>query len=104
MNVSLVEITGSRVEIFKLNKQLDDLYKTKNIKIICIDATKCDYMNSYTLGLVIYYYSLMMKQNRKIVMMLSQDKKNYMNRLFKATKLEKLFEVVKNLDEIKPIY
>jgi hypothetical protein len=58
-------------------------------------------MNSYTLGAIIYYYSLMMKQNRKIVMMLSEDKENYMNRLFEITGLGKLFDIVRNLDEIK---
>jgi anti-anti-sigma factor len=101
MDIPVVEITGNKKEIFKLNKQLDNLYKTKDVKVICIDASKCDYMNSYTLGAIIYYYSLMMKQNRKIVMMLSEDKENYMNRLFEITGLGKLFDIVRNLDEIK---
>jgi anti-anti-sigma factor len=101
MSIPIVEITGSKIEIFKLHKQIDNLYQKNDIKIICIDARKCDFMNSYTLGTIIYYYSLMMKQGRKIVMMLSEDGGNYMRRLFEISGLEKLFDVVYKLEEIK---
>jgi len=99
MGASIVEVSGSKIDTFKFHKQLETLYQS-DAKVICVDARKCDYMNSYTLGTVIYYYSLLMKQNRKIIMMLSEDKENYMNRLFEMTGLEKLFEIVRNLNEI----
>jgi anti-anti-sigma factor len=101
MSTSVIEISGSKIDVFNLNKQLEGLYLTKNIKTICMDVRNCDYMNSYTLGTIIYYYSLMMKQDRKIIFMLSENRENYMNRMFETTGLEKLFEIVKNLDEIK---
>jgi anti-anti-sigma factor len=101
MTIPVIEIAGNKIEIFKFNKHLDNLYQKKDIKVICIDARKCDYLNSYTLGAIIYYYSLMMKQDRKIVMMLSDDRENYMRRLFETSGLDKLFDVIKNLEEIK---
>lgn len=91
----MIHITGSssKDEIPRVGEQLEQAYKKGETEVI-VDLTICTYMDSFALGLLIYYHTLLAKDRRKLVLLLTKDYKLYPNRLLELTNLDKVFNVV----------
>ena len=78
------------VDVKKLAKALDSLYKKKSEKIV-VDVTKTDFVDSHGLGTIVYYHTLLQKEGRQLVLLNSNPNVNsYLHRLFELTHLNKV--------------
>lgn len=97
--VPVIELTGriidEDVKIFQ--KKLDHFYTEKYPRII-LEVTHATFLDSHGLGTIIYYYTLMQKEQRELILL--NENKNaeaYINRLFELTNLNKVLKIVDHL-------
>ena len=97
----VLELTGKivDVDIKKLQHKMDQIYKKKNVERIVLDVTKANFIDSHGLGIVVYYHTLMQRENRKLVILnANPDPESYLHKLFELTNLDKVLNIVKTLN------
>jgi anti-anti-sigma factor len=102
-NIPVIELLGRAVDVDvrRLIKRLDSLYK-KNSKVIGLDVTNTNFMDSHALGTIVYYHTLMQKQERQLVILNgNKDPGAYLNRLFELTNLDKVLKITDTLSSVK---
>lgn len=95
-NVPIIELDGrvADTEVKRVQQAIDRLYKKKVPRII-VDVSKADFLDSHGLGTIIYYHSLMQKENRLLLILnTNTDRSAYINRLFELTNLDKVLNIV----------
>lgn len=95
-DVPVIALNGrvADMEVKRVQQAIDQLYKKKVLKII-VDVSKADFLDSHGLGTIIYYHSLMQKENRQLLILnTNTDRSAYINRLFKLTNLDKVLNIV----------
>jgi anti-anti-sigma factor len=84
----------------KFGNRMETLFK-KNAEKIIVDVSNTEFIDSHGVGIIVYYHTLMKKDNRDLVLLNSNPNPvSYMTRLFEMTNLNKVLTVVNNLDEI----
>ncbi len=82
------------VDSRKLKKKMESLFKKKNDRII-IDISETDFIDSYALGVVVYYHTCMQKGGRELVLFnRNPNPQAYMTRLLDLTRLINVFKVI----------
>lgn len=95
----LMELTGRIIDadVKKFQKKIDQLYKKKYGRIY-IDVSSANYIDSHGLGTIVYYHTLMQKENRELIICnTNPDRNSYLNRLFELTNLDKVLNMVSHL-------
>ncbi len=84
------EMTGS--DFMVLSKVLER-YKDDNCKEIIVDLNKVDYINSNSLGVLIYHQILYEKLGKKLFLSGSHD---FISKLFRDCSVDQIFEIVED--------
>jgi len=88
------------VDSARFNKKMESLVK-KNDKCIIIDISETQFMDSYGLGSIVYYNTLMQRLGREIIFYnKNQNPLSFISRLFEMTKLNHVFKVIHSLDSM----
>jgi anti-anti-sigma factor len=98
-DVPVIELDGrvADMEVKRVQQAIDQLYKKKTPKIV-VDVSKANFLDSHGLGTIIYYHSLMQKENRQLLVLnTNTDRSAYINRLFELTNLDKVLNIVEQL-------
>lgn len=98
----IVAVTGRviGVDSRKLKKKMESLFVKKIDKII-IDISETEFIDSYGLGIIIYYHTLMQKAGRELILFNNNpNPQAYMTRLLELTRLNYVFKVITYLDAI----
>jgi anti-anti-sigma factor len=101
-NISVLELTGRviDVDVDKFSKKLQALYKKGEQQII-LDLSKTNFIDSHGLGIIVYYHTLMDKENKKLLILnMNPDDQSYVKRLFELTNLDKVLHIIKSIDAI----
>jgi len=86
------------VDIKKLQHKMDQIYKKKNVERIILDVTQANFIDSHGLGMVVYYHTLMQREERKLIILnANPDPESYLYKLFELTNLDKVLNIVKTL-------
>lgn len=97
--VPVVELKGrvADLDVKRVQHKIDQLYKKKVPKIV-IDVSKANFLDSHGLGTIVYYHTLMQKENRQLLILnTNTDRSAYINRLFELTNLDKVLNIVEQL-------
>lgn len=97
--VPMMELTGRIIDadVKKFQRRIDQLYKKKYGRII-LDVSCANFIDSHGLGTIVYYHTLMQKENRELVICnTNPDRNSYLNRLFELTNLDKVLNIVPHL-------
>lgn len=63
-----------------------------------IDVSKADFLDSHGLGTLVYYHTLMQKENRQLLILnTNSDRSAYINRLFELTGLDNVFNMIRQI-------
>lgn len=92
----VIELAGRIVDadVKMFQKKIDQFYKKKYPRII-LDVTRATFMDSHGLGTLVYYHTLMQKEQRELVILNgNKDTESYLNRLFELTNLDKVLKIV----------
>lgn len=88
------------VDSRRLKTKMEAFYK-KNIGRIIIDISGIEFIDSYGLGVIVYYHTCMHKAGRELLLFNSnQNPQAYMPRLFELTKLDRVFTVINFLSQL----
>jgi anti-anti-sigma factor len=101
-DVPVLELVGRAidVDVEKFSKKLDSLYK-KGVPKLVVDLSRTNFVDSHGLGIIVYYNTLMQKENRELVILnANPDKSGYVHRLFELTNLDKVLRIVQSEKEI----
>jgi anti-anti-sigma factor len=94
--VPVIELTGriidGDVKIFQ--KKLDHFYNEMCPRII-LDVTHATFIDSHGLGTIVYYHTLMQKEQRELVIVnANKNSEAYLNNLFELTNLSKVLNII----------
>lgn len=95
-NKPILELEGRiiDVDVKKFQRKLDQLYKKKSAQIV-LDVSRVNFIDSHGLGTIVYYHTLMQKEDRELIILNENTNKNsYLNRLFDLTNLNKVLNIV----------
>jgi anti-anti-sigma factor len=101
-DIPVLELVGRAidVDVEKFSKKLDVLYH-KGVPKIVVNLTKTNFVDSHGLGIIVYYNTLMQKENRELVILnANPDKSSYVHRLFELTNLDKVLRTVSSDTDI----
>ncbi len=88
------------VDVERFSKKLDGLYK-KGLKKIVLDLSRTNFVDSHGLGIIVYYNTLMQKENRELVILnANPDSRGYVHRLFELTNLDKVLILAESEDDL----
>ena len=89
---------GSDVE--KFAKKLESLCK-KDFKIIVLDLSEVSFLDSQGLGKIVYYYHVMEKAGRSLVILnANPDPQRFVRRLFSLTNLDRVLKIVDDMNKV----
>ncbi len=90
------------VDANKFSKKLKALMNTKKDSVV-IDMSEVSFIDSYGLGILVYYSNLMQKEGKKfIICNTNRSPQAYLKRLFDITNLNKILTIVNAPEEIRP--
>lgn len=98
-DVPVVELRGrvADLDVKRVQHKIDQLYK-KGVPKIVVDVSKANFLDSHGLGTIVYYHTLMQKENRQLLILnTNTDRSAYINRLFELTNLDKVLNIVDRL-------
>ena len=98
-DIPVVELKGrvADLDVKRVQHKIDQLYKKKVQKIV-VDVSKANFLDSHGLGTIVYYHTLMQKENRQLIILnTNADRSAYINRLFELTNLDKVLNIVQAL-------
>ncbi len=98
----VVRISGRvlGVDSRKLKRKMESLFKKKNDRII-VDISETDFIDSYALGVIVYYHTCMQKAGRELVLFnRNPNPQAYMTRLLDLTRLINVFKVITSVGEL----
>jgi anti-anti-sigma factor len=88
------------VDVEKFTKKLESFYKKKSSRIV-IDISKAGFLDSHALGKIVYYFHIMEKENRELVLLnVNSDSNMYVSRLFSLTNLDRVIRIAKTEEEL----
>jgi len=89
---------GSDVE--KFAKKLESLYKNGS-KTIILDLSEVSFLDSQGLGKIVYYYHIMEKAGRSLVILnANPDPQMFVRRLFSLTNLDRVLKIVDDINQV----
>ncbi len=94
--IPLVKLTGRiiGVDSRKLKRRMESLFRKKTDRII-IDISETEFIDSYGLGVIVYYHTCIQKSGRELILFNNNpNPQAYITRLLELTKLENVFTVV----------
>ncbi|MBD3319989.1 MAG: STAS domain-containing protein [Chitinivibrionales bacterium] len=94
--IPLVDLIGriTDTDARELSNELYSLNKLKSDRIL-INIGRVIFIDSHGLGVIVYYSSLLEKENRKLVIInTNRNPSAYINRLFEMTNLNKILTIV----------
>ena len=101
-DVPVVRITKRviGVDSRKFKRKMESLFKRKNDRII-IDISETEFIDSYALGVIVYYHTCMQKAGRELVLFnRNPNPQAYMTRLLDLTRLISVFTVITNTSDL----
>lgn len=99
----VIELVGRviDVDVLKFTKKLEELSK-KPPAYIVIDVSRSNFIDSHGLGSIVYYHNMLQKKSCKLLILnTNTDPNNYVTRLIELTNLNKVLNIVLDLEEIK---
>jgi anti-anti-sigma factor len=82
--------------IHTLSKKLESLIEGKHPTIV-IDLNETKYIDSHGLGVFVYSWKMMEKNNNKLIFLNSQE---FIRNMFEGTNLNQILTIVDNLEKI----
>lgn len=83
-------------DINTISKKLESLSKSK-YRTIAIDLNEIKYIDSHGLGVFVYFWKMMEKDNRDLVFLKPQG---FMQTIFEGTNLHQILKIVDNLEDL----
>ncbi|MBD3422716.1 MAG: STAS domain-containing protein [Chitinivibrionales bacterium] len=102
--VPFVEMQGTftNVNVDLLSQRLE-IVNSKNPSAIVLDISRTHFMDSYGLATIVYYHSLLQRDNRTLyILNKNPDSMAYMIQLFEVTKLHKVLNIVDSEELLQP--
>ena len=96
---AIIELKGrvADLDVKRLQTKLEQLYK-KRFQQIVVDVSQTDFLDSHGLGTIVYYHTLLQKENRTLLVLnANPDTSTYINKLFELTNLDKVLHLVRSL-------
>jgi len=88
----IVKLEGNFSETSTLMKIINKFYENKNIDKIIIDTEKLIFLSSSTLGVFVYFHTMMKKENRKIIFV-KVNMNSLLDNIFKTTGLNEIMNI-----------
>ncbi|MBD3421145.1 MAG: STAS domain-containing protein [Chitinivibrionales bacterium] len=86
--------------VFRFSRELKQLVKDGHIRI-ALDVSRADFFDSHALGILVFHYTNMSKENRNLIIINNNsDPQAYMNGLFESTGLINVFPVITNKEAL----
>jgi anti-sigma B factor antagonist len=92
------------VDSRKLKRKMEGLFLNRGNFRIIIDISDLQFIDSYGLGVIVYYHTCMQKSGRELLLLNSNDNPQaYITRLLELTRLRNVFHVVTSVDEFSDL-
>lgn len=89
------------VDVKKFSAKMEFMYKKKEPRFI-LDISEVNFIDSHGLGIIVYYNSMMAKENRQLVILNSgADPGSYVTRLFEITNLHKVLNIISDIESLQ---
>ncbi len=102
--IPFIKLSGRiiAVDSRKFKRKMESLFlKKKNDRII-VNLSETEFLDSYGLGVIVYYHTCMQKAGRELILLnKNPNPQAYITRLFELTRLETVFKVVTHLSQMK---
>ena len=83
-------------DINTISKKLESLSKGKH-RTIVVDLNDISFIDSHGLGVFVYFWKMMEKNNRELVFLKPQG---FMQTIFEGTNLHQILKIVDNLEDL----
>jgi len=89
------------VDVRKFSRKMEWANR-KSPKMIIVDISNVEYLDSHGLGVLVYYHSLLEREQRKLFLLNSNtDMSSYVYRLFDLTNLRRVLHFRNSLESIE---
>jgi anti-anti-sigma factor len=102
-NYPVLEIEGRIIDSDseKFAKKVETLCMSSTAEKAIIDLSSVEFIDSFGLGLLVRYHSLLLKDNRELVFLYSnQNPHSFLWRLFDVTGLRTVFRIIDSPEQI----
>ncbi len=102
--IPVIKLSGRiiAVESRKFKRKMESLFLKKSVDRIIVDISETEFLDSYGLGVIVYYHTCMQKAGRELILLNKNPNPNaYITRLFDLTRLVNVFKVVTYLQDIR---
>lgn len=96
---NIIKISGKIVDtdVKAFQDELERLYKNDAAQV-ALDISGVEFMDSYGLGVIVYFHTRMEKAGRTLVIVNeNKDEEAYMNKLFETTNLDQILNLTDKL-------
>ncbi len=96
--IPIIKLIGNVAaqNIHTLSKKLESFIENKYPTIV-IDLNETKYIDSHGLGVFVYSWKMMEKNNKKLIFLNSQE---FISNMFEGTNLNQILTIVDDLDKI----
>ena len=96
--IPIIKLIGdvAAQNIHALSKKLESLIEG-NHPVIVIDLNETQYIDSHGLGVFVYSWKMMEKNNKKLIFLNSQE---FIRSMFEGTNLDQILTIVDDLEKI----
>ena len=97
-NIPVIKLIGevAAQNIHALSKKLESLIESKH-PIVVVDLNETRYIDSHGLGVFVYSWKMIEKNNKKLIFLNSQE---FIRNMFEGTNLNQILTIVDDLDKI----
>lgn len=97
-HIPILKISGElgAEDIATLSKKLESLAKGKH-RTTVVDLSETNYIDSHGLGVFVYIWKMMEKNNHELVFLNPQG---FIRNMFEGTHLSQILKVIDNLEEL----
>jgi len=89
------------IDVKKFAAKLQSVCKGKTQRVI-VDMSQVNFIDSHGLGNLVYFHTLLKKENRELIVLnTNQDPNSYVRRLFEMTNLNKVITIVGSAEELQ---
>ena len=102
-DIPYIKLTGRIISVDsrKFKRKMESLFlKKKNDRII-VNLSETEFLDSYGLGVIVYYHTCMQKAGRELIILnKNPNPQAYITRLLELTRLVNVFKVISHSSQM----